>query len=183
MITGWHAKRKDIFDGLNSDARLAYFEMSMQAVRPKSLPTRQMSLLASTPAGRGDSSIYGRAFCSLQQVSGSQTLKLRYSPVSPRQASLEVPIEILESNQATIDLVFSDVPMPGEMDGFGLATWVRTNRPGLPIILASADGKKSEAAKVLCENEPFFAKPYDVQLVVARIRSLIDASNKKGNAN
>ena len=92
-------------------------------------------------------------------------------------------IEILESNQATIDLVFSDVRMPGEMDGFGLATWVRANRPGLPIILASADGKKSEAAKDLCENEPFFAKPYDVQLVVARIRSLIDASNKEGNAN
>jgi hypothetical protein len=57
--------------------------------------------------------------------------------------------------------------MPGEIDGFGLATWVRANRPGLPIILTSADGKKSEAAKDLCENEPLFAKPYDVQLVVA----------------
>jgi CheY-like chemotaxis protein len=89
-------------------------------------------------------------------------------------------VEILKSNEVTIDLVFSDVRMPGEMDGFGLATWIRAHRPGLPIILTSADGRKSEAAKELCENEPFFAKPYDVKLVVARIRSLIDA-NKKGD--
>jgi len=44
----------------------------------------------------------------------------------------------------------------------------------------SADGKKSDAAKELCENEPFFAKPYDVKRVVARIRTLIDAGRKKG---
>lgn len=87
-------------------------------------------------------------------------------------------IEILESNEAAIDLVFSDVRMPGEMDGFGLATWIRAHRPGLPVILTSADGKKCEAAKELCENEPFLAKPYDVKLVVVRIRSLIDAKKK-----
>jgi CheY-like chemotaxis protein len=90
-------------------------------------------------------------------------------------------VEILKSNEVTIDLVFSDVRMPGEMDGFGLATWIRTHRPGLPVILTSADGRKSEAARELCENEPFFAKPYDVKLVVARIRSLIDANKKKGD--
>jgi CheY-like chemotaxis protein len=90
-------------------------------------------------------------------------------------------VEILESNEARIDLVFSDVRMPGEMDGFGLATWIRAHRPDLPVILTSADGRKSEAAKELCENEPFFAKPYDVKRVVARIRSLIDANKKKGD--
>ena len=89
-------------------------------------------------------------------------------------------IEILDSKEVIIDLVFSDVRMPGEMDGFGLASWVRAYRPGIPVILTSADGKKSDAAKELCENEPFFAKPYDVKRVVARIRTLIDAGRKKG---
>jgi CheY-like chemotaxis protein len=88
-------------------------------------------------------------------------------------------IEILESDKATIDLVFSDVNMPGAMDGFGLAHWVRKNRPGLPITLTSGDSKKSKAAKDLCENEPFFAKPYDVRLVVAQIRTLIEARKPK----
>lgn len=78
-------------------------------------------------------------------------------------------IQILEA-EVDIDLVFSDVQMPGEMDGFGLAQWVRRNRPKLPITLTSGDAKKSAKAKELCENEPFFAKPYDVAKVVAHIR-------------
>jgi len=88
-------------------------------------------------------------------------------------------IEILESHKAAIDLVFSDVRLPGEMSGFTLAQWVRKNRPGVAIILTSGDARKSEAARELCENEPFFAKPYDVQLVVSHIRTLIDARKQK----
>jgi len=83
-------------------------------------------------------------------------------------------IAILESDKAAIDLVFSDLQMPGEMDGFGLSQWIKQNRPGLPILLTSGDKKKSATAKELCENEPFFAKPYDVAQIVAQIRTLID---------
>ena len=91
-------------------------------------------------------------------------------------------IEILESDRAPIiDLIFSDVRIPGGMDGFELAQWVRRNRPGLPVILTSGDGRKSEAAKDLCENEPFFAKPYDVGTVVAQIRASIDARKPKSD--
>ena len=91
-------------------------------------------------------------------------------------------VDILQSDKATIDLIFSDVRMPGEMDGFALAQWVRTNRPGLPIILTSGDRKKSATAKELCENEPFFAKPYDVAAVVVHIRRLIDAKPRKSES-
>jgi CheY-like chemotaxis protein len=82
-------------------------------------------------------------------------------------------LEILEADNTKIDLVFSDVRMPGEMDGFALAQWVRRNRPGLPVILTSGDRKKSEVARDLCEDEPFFAKPYELEPVVQRIRALI----------
>jgi CheY-like chemotaxis protein len=79
-------------------------------------------------------------------------------------------IEIIQGN-IQLDLVFSDVQMPGEMDGFALARWIRANRPKLPVTLTSGDTQKSAKAKDLCENEPFFAKPYDVEIVVAHIRS------------
>lgn len=88
-------------------------------------------------------------------------------------------IEILEFDKAAIDLVFTDVRLPGETNGFGLAQWVRKNRPGLAIVITSGDAKQSEAAKELCENEPFFAKPYDVYRVVAQIRTLIDARKRQ----
>jgi CheY-like chemotaxis protein len=88
-------------------------------------------------------------------------------------------VEILESRKAVIDFVFSDISMPGAMDGFALAKWVRANRPEIPILLTSGDSKKANAAQILCEEEPFLAKPYDLQLVVAHIRTLIEARAKK----
>ena len=69
--------------------------------------------------------------------------------------------------------------MPGTIDGFGLAHWIRTNRPRLPIILTSGDAKKASSAKQLCESEPFMAKPYELSVVVARIRASIETTRTK----
>ena len=78
-------------------------------------------------------------------------------------------LELLESN-ASIDLVFTDVTLPGDMDGFGLVEWIRVHKPGLPTILTS--GKVSEASAG-CQDVPFFAKPCDYAKVTERIRSLL----------
>lgn len=88
-------------------------------------------------------------------------------------AHADEAVKILEHAYVTIDLVFSDVVMPGTMDGFALARWLRANRRGLPIILTSGDAKKAASARELCEGEPFFSKPYDLSRVVAQIRSLL----------
>jgi CheY-like chemotaxis protein len=81
-------------------------------------------------------------------------------------------IAALQSH-TNVDFVFSDVRMPGDMDGFGLSRWIRAYRPGLPMLITSGDSGKAEAAKALCENEPFMAKPYDEHKVVAHIRAAI----------
>ena len=83
---------------------------------------------------------------------------------------------IIEQGDVIIDLVFSDVRMPGSMDGFGLAQWLRAKRPGLPIVLTSGDEKKTSAAKELCENDHFMGKPYDLKMVVAKIRATINVA-------
>jgi CheY-like chemotaxis protein len=36
-----------------------------------------------------------------------------------------------------IELVFSDVMMPGGMNGYDLAQWIRTEKPGMKVLLAS----------------------------------------------
>jgi len=87
-------------------------------------------------------------------------------------------IETLNSG-ARIDLVFSDVVMPGPINGLGLAQWLRSNRPELPIVLTSGDSSKIKAAKELCENEPFVSKPYRFEAVASQIRSLIRCSRTK----
>jgi PAS domain S-box-containing protein len=58
-----------------------------------------------------------------------------------------------------IDLVFSDVMMPGPMNGVGLARAIRQRRPGLPVLLTSG---YPEAARADAEAEGvrILAKPY-----------------------
>jgi CheY-like chemotaxis protein len=82
-------------------------------------------------------------------------------------------IAIIEASQSIIDLVFSDVNMPGGKDGIELAQWVRTNRPELPVLLTSGDEKKADLAGAICAKEEFLPKPYDHKLAVARVRALI----------
>ena len=89
-------------------------------------------------------------------------------------------VQMIKSYAVVIDLVITDVRMPGDMDGFGLAQWVRAHQPALPVILCSGDAKKAEVAQEVCADEPFFKKPYDLQLLVAKIRQAIGAKRTKG---
>ena len=94
-------------------------------------------------------------------------------------SSADEAVGIIENVDVVIDLVLTDIRMPGAMDGFGLAQWVRTNQPNMPVILASGDANKADAARKLCENAILFQKPYDLEAVVGRIRSTLGASPLK----
>jgi DNA-binding response OmpR family regulator len=82
-------------------------------------------------------------------------------------------IKILEKD-ATIDLLFTDITLPGPIDGFGLAQWLRPRKPGIPIVLTSG-GHNAEKAAQICNGDPFFTKPYDVQSLIGCIRTLTQA--------
>jgi CheY-like chemotaxis protein len=82
-----------------------------------------------------------------------------------------------------VDVVFSDAQMPGAMDGFGLARWIRANRPDLKVILTSGVVRSAELAGDLCEDGPIEEKPYHPQRLLERIRStLAQARRAAGGA-
>lgn len=56
-----------------------------------------------------------------------------------------------------ISLVFSDVEMPGSMNGIGLARWMRQNYPDIALILTSGS-----AQNVPAELGTFIPKPYNL---------------------
>jgi DNA-binding NtrC family response regulator len=83
-------------------------------------------------------------------------------------------IRILEAD-GTIELVFSDISMPGGMDGTALAQWVHAHRPGVPVLLTSGNRPSSQNSALEFANEQFFAKPYNMPSVIACIRDAVGA--------
>jgi CheY-like chemotaxis protein len=81
---------------------------------------------------------------------------------------------VLSHQKTVVDIVFSDIEMPGTLEGFGLAKWIREHRPGLDVLLAGTVPRAVEQAKELCENGSI-PKPYEVQAVHNHIRRMLAA--------
>jgi len=85
-------------------------------------------------------------------------------------------IQVLLHQETPVDVVFSDIDMPGAVDGFELAKWIREHRPGLDVLLAGTVPRAVESAENLCERGPV-PKPYEAQVVHNHIRRLLAARN------
>jgi len=60
-----------------------------------------------------------------------------------------------------IELLFTDVVMPGEFSGFDLAEKLRADRPALPTIVSSGyDGAQNQNSAVLQQGVTYLPKPY-----------------------
>ena len=78
-------------------------------------------------------------------------------------------LKILETRD-DIGAVFSDINMPGTMDGLRLVHAVRGRWPPIHLILTS--GLVSPTLEELPVNGRFIGKPYDAENVIATIREL-----------
>lgn len=67
----------------------------------------------------------------------------------------------LALGSSAIDVVLSDVMMPGSLDGIGLAAALRARDPGLPVVLASGYVLEPERLQGLALE--FIRKPYTLQ--------------------
>lgn len=75
-----------------------------------------------------------------------------------------------------IDLVLSDITMPGELDGAGLAAWLAANDFAAPIILTSGLANALADARTRCPHvRAFVPKPYDQNEIAGCIEKLLAA--------
>ena len=81
-------------------------------------------------------------------------------------------ISILERHQH-IQLVFTDIDMPGSMDGLRLAKFVRGRWP--PIIIIVTSGRFLPTSEELPNDVRFFAKPYDYAALILEFDRHISA--------
>jgi signal transduction histidine kinase/CheY-like chemotaxis protein len=77
-----------------------------------------------------------------------------------------------------IDLLFSDVVMPGGMDGPHLATEARGLRPGLKVLLSTGYSDiLLRDPKLPSESTPLIPKPYRRMDLAQKLRDVLETSN------
>jgi CheY-like chemotaxis protein len=88
-------------------------------------------------------------------------------------ANADEAIAVLNA-RLDIHVVFTDIQMPGSMDGLKLAHFVRNRWP--PIKIVATSGRVVAGADDLPAGSVFFPKPYRGAEVVATLRELTGAS-------
>ena len=82
-------------------------------------------------------------------------------------------VALLEA-RSDIAVLFTDINMPGSMDGLELAHTVRDRWP--PIKILAASGQIRLRQSDLPSNSAFLEKPYRGEAMIARLRSLVGLS-------
>ncbi len=77
----------------------------------------------------------------------------------------------LLSQNLDISLLFTDVDMPGTMDGLALASATRDRWPEIKIIVTS--GRRQVEITDIPDGAIFYSKPYDLGEIAASMRVLL----------
>ncbi len=82
----------------------------------------------------------------------------------------ETAITVLETH-ADIQLIFTDIDMPGSMDGLQLTAFVRDRWPPIKIFVTS--GRITPSKSDLSDGIDFVSKPYDLNRLGVMFRSAL----------
>jgi CheY-like chemotaxis protein len=82
-------------------------------------------------------------------------------------------VGVLEVQFQEVHILFTDINMPGEMNGLELARHVRSNWPHIALLVTS--GNRSPTAADLPEGSRFLRKPYVRDQVIDHVRSMTAA--------
>lgn len=87
--------------------------------------------------------------------------------------SADDAIQLLEDSSSRIDAVFTEIDLPGFIDGMALAEWIDDHRRGCPVVFTSDDAERIAAAQCLHPGKSVLAKPYSLDAVAAQIRAAV----------
>lgn len=90
-----------------------------------------------------------------------------------RAASASAALGAL-ANGRHIDMVFSDIMMPGNMDGVELGRQIRARQGGIPVLLTSGYAEAA-ATRAECEGFGVLRKPYSLNDLAAALKAAAPA--------
>jgi CheY-like chemotaxis protein len=103
---------------------------------------------------------------------------LNYKTIEAENA--DMAMSIIESGEE-IDLMFSDILMPGDMDGRMLGDWVKEHYPEIKVVLTSGYSKGKGEEKASLSNEELtkysiVRKPYRIGVLAESIQGAFDGN-------
>ena len=104
----------------------------------------------------------------LQNVIGNVLVSNGYSIIKPREFS-NIPYLVKENNPS---LILLDINLP-ESDGFKICTEIRSFSRVPIIFITSRDTNIDELMGITLGGDDFITKPYNTQILLARINSLL----------
>lgn len=85
----------------------------------------------------------------------------------------EEALALLPSGEAPFDLVVLDIMLPG-IDGFSVVTELRRREQFVPVLILTARGRPEEVLRGFeCGADDYLAKPFELAILLARIRGLL----------
>ncbi|MEE7451310.1 response regulator [Methylobacterium radiotolerans] len=88
----------------------------------------------------------------------------------------EDALVVLREHHASIVVLFTDVNMPGPMDGFGLARETARDWPHVSILVAS--GRHKPGPGEMPEGAHFVGKPFSAEVVYDRLKQMLPDGQK-----
>ncbi|MET0427956.1 MAG: response regulator [Microvirga sp.] len=87
-------------------------------------------------------------------------------------------LQVLDKNHDRVQLLFTDVHMPGDADGFALARHVSEHWPHIAVVVASGQAEPGHGD--LPDGATFIAKPFSAEIVRHHLRRTLPDEKHPG---
>ena len=86
-------------------------------------------------------------------------------------------LRLWAAHRDEIDLLFTDMVMPGEMTGWELASKLRAGKPGLKVIICTGYSQESDLRELDAGTRTaLLRKPFDVARLLQTVRQCLDSN-------
>ena len=134
----------------------------------------------SEPAGTGEVVLVIDDEPTIRMLVGEVLAESGYAVIEAPDGS--AGLRVLESN-ARIDLLITDVGLPGGMNGRQVADAARVSRPGLKVLFITGYAENAILGRVrLDKGTSVLAKPFQMEKLAGRIREMMEPSTGARNA-
>ena len=108
----------------------------------------------------------------VRAVAVSMLEKLGYMTLQAQNG--RVALELLKKEHKNIDIVFTDIVMPGGMNGIELVKQMREYYPNVKVLYTSGYTENAIPDYQLCAGEELISKPYRKETLAVKIRKVLD---------